>query len=57
MMFYVLIAVVALPSFFIKIKSLIAAVKEKNKGKIKAELFFLFLMILVLSVIIVFHEW
>ena len=57
MMFYVFIAIVALPGFFIKIKSLIGAVKENNKGKIKAELFFLFLMILIVTIMIIVHEW
>lgn len=49
--------IIAVISFAWKILSLAKAVKEKNKGKIKADLFFLFLMILVVIGVIAFENW
>jgi hypothetical protein len=46
--FFILIA---MTSFIWKSIELIKAIKEKNKGKIKAELFFLLLTVLIVVVI------
>ena len=57
MLYYIFLTILALYALVPRIKNIIIAVKENDKGRIKGESFFLLLAILILVGMIIVYNW